>query len=40
MTGTHYLILAYIVGLALLWGYAIALWLTCRAQRGRVPDNH
>jgi hypothetical protein len=29
----HYVIWAYCLGFALLWGYAAALWLECRASR-------
>ncbi|MHC4106860.1 MAG: hypothetical protein ACYSXF_01580 [Planctomycetota bacterium] len=35
MTGNAYLILAYTVGLGLLGGYAITLWLSSRALRKR-----
>ncbi|MBX3373023.1 MAG: hypothetical protein KF817_04255 [Phycisphaeraceae bacterium] len=37
MTGQAYLLLAYIIGLSLLWGYAAALLLSLRAARQRPP---
>lgn len=33
MTGTGYAIVAYIVGSALLWGYAVSILLASRAAR-------
>jgi hypothetical protein len=33
MNGTTYSILAYVVGLALLWGYAVSLWMRLRRMR-------
>ena len=27
MNGTNYVIVAYVIGLGLLWGYALTLWL-------------
>ena len=30
MNGLHYSILAYVIGLSLLWGYAVTLILRCR----------
>ena len=30
MNGTNFAILAYVVGLGLIWGYAISLWLASR----------
>jgi hypothetical protein len=35
MTPTHHLILAYVVGVALLWGYAAYLWILTRTLRYR-----
>lgn len=38
MNGTTYMIGAYVVGLTLLWGYGIALWVMSRSasqQRSR-----
>ncbi len=36
MTGTQYLILAHVAGLALLLGYAIVIWRHSRALSRRV----
>jgi hypothetical protein len=35
MTSNQYLILAYIAGLTLLWGYAIVLWVSGTKLGGR-----
>ena len=32
MTGQSYVIAGYVVGLGLLWGYALALWLATRRR--------
>jgi hypothetical protein len=35
---TPYLYLGYAVALALLWGYALSLWLAAHALRGRAKS--
>ena len=35
MNGTTYTVLAYVIGLGLLWGHAISMWL--EARRGEKP---
>jgi hypothetical protein len=35
MTGLTYTIFAYVISLALLWGYAASLWLNWRALNRR-----
>ena len=44
MSGEYYLILAYVVGLGLLWGYAGWLWNTsrhlCRRERDRNEQHN
>jgi hypothetical protein len=34
MNGTQFVILAYVLGLGLIWGYCVALWLKSKATRG------
>lgn len=34
MSDTSYLILAYVLGAGLLWGYGLTLWLQCRSFKG------
>jgi hypothetical protein len=34
MNGSQYVILAYALGLGLIWGYGVTLWLKSRATRG------
>ena len=34
MNGFQYVILAYVLGLGLIWGYALVLWLKSRATGG------
>ena len=36
MSSQHYLVLAYVAGLALLWGYALSLWAGAGALRARA----
>jgi hypothetical protein len=37
MNGTKYMIVAYVLGLGLLWGYALTLWIgSRRARRAQV----
>jgi hypothetical protein len=38
MTHTHFVILAYVVIAALLWGYAALLFLQTRSQRDANPS--
>ena len=38
MTGNDYLLLAYVVGLGLVWGYALLLAFTSRSLRKREAD--
>lgn len=33
MNGTNYAILAYIIGIGLLWGYGLSLWLRLRRAK-------
>ncbi len=35
MTGESYLMLGYIVGLGLIWGYVVLLWMAGRSVRGQ-----
>lgn len=35
MNGTKFAILAYVIGLGLIWGYALSLWLGHRALSKR-----
>lgn len=37
MTSSEYVVLAYIIGLALMWGFAIRSWLVRRALARRLP---
>jgi hypothetical protein len=41
MNGTTYAVLAYAIGLALLWGYAISMWIearrTAKVSEGEKP---
>ena len=37
MTGSSYVIVAYGIGLGLLWGYAALLWWEARRHRGEKP---
>jgi len=34
MNSTQFVILAYALGLGLIWGYGVTLWLQFRATRG------
>jgi hypothetical protein len=40
MSGNQYLLVAYVIGLGLPWGYAVFLWLNSRSlerrERGRT----
>jgi hypothetical protein len=38
MSGWHYTVLAYVVGLGLLIGYAATLWVESRKVAGREKD--
>jgi hypothetical protein len=37
MNGTHWTIVAYVAGLGLMWGYALALWVAGRSARSGEP---
>ncbi len=36
MNATSYTIISYALGIGLLWGYALVLWLSHRAERRRA----
>ena len=38
MSGNAYVILAYAIGLALLWGYAAILWLSPKASCSKEKE--
>jgi hypothetical protein len=37
MNGPQYTILAYVIGLTLLWGYAVSMWLEARRMSRNAP---
>jgi hypothetical protein len=38
MNGPSYVILAYVIGLGLLWGYAAVLWVQSRAAAAKQGE--
>jgi hypothetical protein len=37
MTSSNYVVLAYVVGLVLMWGFAIRSWIIRRSLARRMP---
>jgi hypothetical protein len=37
MSGSEYAIVAYVIGLGLMWGYAATMWLSSRRLNRAVP---